>query len=282
MKKVLIWLAVLLIALGLLAPAAMAQEGVQALFINVGKADAALFFIGDARYLVDAGHKDGHDQLARVLEAYGVTHLDAIFVTHTDKDHAGGLKKLFKSGVTTDVIYAPLFHSESSLDDHRTYEAAEQYNVPLTWLKAGEAVDAGSGCVFHVLGPLAQDDENENNNSLVMRLETPHGGMLLAGDMELEAEAALMNAGLIQPAEVLKVSHHGEGDSTSKAFAYAVRAKWAIISTNTEDEPDTPDEDVLENLMGAGSTVAQTQNAEVGILITLTNGEVLAQQIDWQ
>ena len=41
--------------------------------INVGKADAAQFFLDDQRFLVDTGTKDSYDQLERVLEAYGVT-----------------------------------------------------------------------------------------------------------------------------------------------------------------------------------------------------------------
>src|SRR5699024_11239106 len=57
----------------LLAGACARAEGpVQALFINVGKADAALFLLGDQRFLVDTGTKGSYDQLERVLDAYGV------------------------------------------------------------------------------------------------------------------------------------------------------------------------------------------------------------------
>lgn len=263
------------------APAAADGE-IQALFINVGKADAALFFLGEERYLIDTGTKDSHEQLMRVLEAYGVDHLHGVLVTHTDKDHAGGLKKMLKTGLRVDRLYAPALHSEKSLEDHRVYEAAEQYGVPLTWLHAGESLAAADGSVFHVLGPLSQDNENENNNSLVLRLVTAQGEMLLTGDMEREEEAELMQQGLISQAQVLKVAHHGEGDSTSRSFALVVRPQWAIISTNTEAEPDTPDSDVLSNLRQARASIAVTQQAEVGIMVTLSNGQASAQQIDWQ
>lgn len=100
-------LALVLAAVLLLAGAcARAQEQVQALFINVGKADAALFFLDDQRFLVDTGTKDSYDQLERVLEAYGVTRLNGVVITHTDKDHVGGLKKLLKSGISVDRVYA--------------------------------------------------------------------------------------------------------------------------------------------------------------------------------
>jgi len=264
-----------------LSACACAEAQYRALFINVGKADAALLSLKDSRVLVDTGTKDSHDQLMRVLETYDAVHLDAIIVTHTDKDHAGGLKKLLKAGVTAEMIYAGEFHRETSLEDHRVYEAAEKHDAPLSWLKAGDILEVGE-CRLHVLGPLSLDPVNENNNSLVIRLETPEGDMLLTGDMEEEEETELMQAGLITQVPVLKVAHHGEGDTTSRAFTLLVRPQWAVISTNTVEEPDTPDPKIVSRLTEAGATIAQTQNAGVGILITLKDGQAQAQQIDWQ
>jgi len=283
MKKMLVLLMALLLLAGITLHSAVAQEDVRALFINVRKADAALFFLGDARYLVDVGHKDSHEQLMRVLEAFEIRKLDGVFVTHTDKDHAGGLKKLLKAGIRVDRLYGGEKHSEKSLEDHPVYEAAEKYEVPVTWLRAGDEVDAGNGNVFCVLGPLSQDPVKENNNSLVMRLTTPHGDMLLTGDMEEPEEEELLSAGLIHSAPVLKVGNHGEGDATSKAFAMAACPQWAIISTNTEDEPDTPDAKTISKLQKVGANIAVTQDAEVGIMVILRNGKVAdVQQINWQ
>ena len=280
-KKLLLMLLAFVLLLSACAPA-IAQSSVSALFINVGKADAILVFLGDERYLIDSGTKDMHDQLMRVLDVYGVRHLDAVFVTHTDKDHAGGLNKMFKAGMTTDVMYASAFYREVELDDHRAYEASKKYNVPLQWLHAGDEITAGDGSVFKVLGPLSEDPESDNNNSLVLRLETSEGSMLFTGDMELPEEAELMNAGVIAPADVLKVAHHGEDDATSLAFAMAVRPQWSVISTSTEEEPDTPDKKILTRLMQARSSVAVTQDAQVGILIFLSDGKASAQLINWQ
>lgn len=283
MKKIFALMLALMLPLSLAGCTASAESDVKALFINVRKADAALFFLGDARYLVDAGHKDSHEQLMRVLDAFEVTKLDGVFITHTDKDHAGGLKKMLKAGIQVDMLYGGEKHSEKSLEDHPVYEAAEKYGVPVTWLKAGDEVDAGNGNVFKVLGPLTQDPVKENNNSLVMRLVTPHGDMLLAGDMEEPEEMDLLGAGLIQPAPVLKVGNHGEGDATSKEFAMAARPNWAIISTNTEDEPDTPDDKTISKLQKVGANIAVTQDAQVGILVVMKNGKVSdVQQVNWQ
>lgn len=275
-------LALLLALLLTLGACARAETEVSALFINVGKADAALYLLGDQRFLIDTGTKDSYDQLERVLEAYGVQRLDGVLITHTDKDHVGGLKKLLKSGIAVDALYAGTLHSEKSLEDHPVYEAAEKYDVPLTWLSAGDVIDLGSGCTFQVLGPLSQDDEDENNNSLVLRLLTPQGDMLLTGDMELEEENELIEAGLISQAAVLKVAHHGRDDTTSRQFALLVRPQWAVISTSTAERPDTPSARVLSYLRDARASVAVTQEAQVGILITLEGGQASAEAINWR
>ena len=58
-------LALVLAAVLLLAGACARAEGpVQALFINVGKADAALFLLGDQRFLVDTGTKGSYDPVS--------------------------------------------------------------------------------------------------------------------------------------------------------------------------------------------------------------------------
>lgn len=270
----------LLLALALTSCCAAAET--RALFINVGKADAALIEVNGLRYLVDTGHKDSFDQLWRVLKAYSITHIDGVFVTHTDKDHAGGLKKLLKNGLKVNQLYASALHSEKAPEDHPAYEAAEKYGVPLTWLHAGDAVAAGEGAQFYVLGPLRQDPENENNNSLVMLLSTADGSIFLTGDMERSEEEDLFNAGLIPQADVYKVPHHGREDVFAKQLAIAVQPQWAIISTNTAQQPDSPDEKLLTRLSQVRANVAVTQDAEVGILLILRNGSIDAQRIDWQ
>lgn len=277
--RLILWLAALLCMLSA-CQKADADARVSALFINVGKADAALICLDERAYLVDTGRKSSAEQILRVLDAYDISRLDGIIVTHTDKDHAGGLKKLLKSGLTVERLYAGALHSEASMEEHPVYKASEAYSVPLTWLEVGDEIEAG-GSTFRVLGPLSRDDENENNNSLVLRLCTPEGDVLLTGDMEREEETELLEAGLLAPAEVLKVAHHGKGDATGKRFALVVRPQWAIISTSGEEEPDTPDGEVLFNLSLAQCSVAVTQEAEVGILITLSEGQAEAQRIDW-
>ena len=260
---------------------ARAESEVKALFINVGKADAALLFLGDQRILVDTGHKDSYDALESALASYGVDHLDGVFITHTDKDHVGGLKKLLKSDVAVEQVYASTLHSEGDAENHPVYEATQKRDIPLRWLRAGEVIEVGE-CTLHILGPLDRDNTDEDNNSLVIDVRTPEGNLLLTGDMKKEEEGSLLQADVIPEATVLKVAHHGEDDSTSALFLRRVKPQWAIISTDTKEEPDTAADAVLARLWEVKSGVALTQSATLGILVTLQDGQATAEQIDYQ
>lgn len=275
-----IWMMMLAGVLAIPGQVAHAESDVRMLAINVGKADAILLMLDDQRILVDTGHKDSYDALEKALVAYGVDHLDAVIITHTDKDHVGGLTKLLKSDIQVDQLYAGALHSEEDAEDHPVYEASVKRDVPMQWLSAGQVIQAGDSSL-HILGPLSRDRKDEDNNSLVIEVRTTEGNLLLTGDMKREEEAELLSQGVIPKAAVLKVAHHGEDDSTSSAFVRAVQPQWAIISTNKEEEPDTASDVVIARLWEVKSGVALTENASLGILVTLKGGQAIAEQIDY-
>ena len=258
------------------------QAEVKAMFLSVGKADAALLCLGDKRYLVDTGTKESSEAMLRALSFFGVTRLDGVIVTHTDSDHVGGLKALLKSGIAVDCLYASAFYTVKSVDRHPVAKLAERYHLPLSWLSGGDVIDAGNGMRMAALGPLTRDAANENNNSLVLLLDTPQGTMLLTGDMEVQEEAALIAAGLVQRADVLKVGHHGEDDASSEALIYTVKPQIAVISTDTQEAPNTPDPKVMGRLWNIGAEVFVTQKATCCVQVTLKAGSAVGQLIQYQ
>lgn len=251
------------------------------LFINVGKADCAVVFLGENTYLVDTGSKASASRMLEGLAAYGVTRLAGVFVTHTDSDHTGGLSRLLESATQVERLYAPKLHAEKSDEAHPVYRASQKHAVPMTWLSAGDMLDAGEGSFFRVLGPLSRDLEENNNNSLVMLLDTPQGAMLFTGDMEAAEENELIRAGAIPKAAVLKVGYHGKKNASSLTFLAMVRPQWAVISTSTEEDRNSPAPKVLERLWRIGAKVAVTQDAGLGILATLREGIADVRVVDW-
>ena len=244
------------------------------LAINVRKADALLLRCGQSAYLIDTGIKKNSDILLDVLRKEGITKLTGVILTHTHADHTGGLNALLESEIVVENIYTSKHYVLKKEDGkHPVEKATKKTDYEINYLASGDTLPLDGGKLT-VLGPLELNEEAENNNSLVILAEGGGGSILLTGDMEFPEEDSLLKAGLIPHADVLKVGNHGEGDATSNAFVNAVQPSLAVISTNTEDEPDTPDPRVLKLLDDNKIPVLITQDANEGVLITLRNGEI--------
>lgn len=259
----------------LLAPAAAAGVGEEmSLYVlNVGKADSMILRSGENIYLIDTGRGSTMDVTESALKEEGITHLDAVIITHMDSDHVGGLKKLLKSDVTLDHIYVPAYFLQEEKDkENPAIKAAEKQGRETEILEAGQTLPLGEGKIT-VLGPISPATDKEDNNSLVLLAEAAGGSILLGGDMEFPEEAALLRAGVIPRADVLKVPNHGDGDATSEEFLRAVQPKIAVISTSTEEKETTPDPRIMELLEQMNVETCQTQDSRTGVLVTLRDGE---------
>lgn len=254
------------------------SEELSLLAINVRKADALLLRCGQSAYLIDTGIKSGADAMLEVLRSEGITSLSGVILTHTHADHTGGLKALLESEITVGKIYAPAFYVLKKEDGKhpiiKAIKKSDYTEEDIVWLSAGDTLPLDGGKLT-VIGPLVKNEEVENCNSLVLLAEGGGGSILLTGDMEFPEEESLLNAGLIPHADVIKIGNHGENDATSHALIAAVLPSYAVISTNSDDEPDTPSPRVLRLLDTWNVKVLLTQNTEKGVLITLRNGEII-------
>ena len=271
MKKILLTSLLVLSLLFSAGSGEQAEESEMSLLaLNVRKADALLLRCGQSAYLIDTGIKKNSDMLLDALRKEGITKLTGVILTHTHADHTGGLKALLESEIEVENIYTSKYYVLKKEDGkHPVEKAIKKKDYEINYLASGDTLPLDGGKLT-VLGPL-------NNNSLVILAEGGGGSILLTGDMEFPEEDSLLKAGLIPHADVLKVGNHGEGDATSIAFVNAVQPSLAVISTNTEDEPDTPDPRVIKLLKNNHIPVLITQDTERGILITLRNGEILTE-----
>lgn len=270
-------LAVLLLTGAALAesPYEKADKPLTLFAVNVGKGDALLLNCGAETYLIDAGLQENWGALSCALKNLQVTHLSGVILTHTDKDHAGGLLPLATSSIQVDAWYAPAHYTDIKKESkHPAVEAAALRGETVTFLRAGDELPLGSGKLT-VIGPISASDV-ENCNSLVLVAEASGGRMLLTGDMEFPEENELLAAGVIPTCGVIKIGNHGEDDATSEALLRAVQPEIAVISTSTAAEPDTPSGRVLAAIAAAGAKAYQTQQADSGVLVTIDQGEITA------
>lgn len=270
------------IAAAALLACSSAHAQVELLAASVGKGDALLLRTGGYTCLIDTGKNDAQDQLEKILKKLDIQHLDAVFITHTDKDHTGGLKWLRKSGIEIGAIYASRYFPETTEKKHQAIKTAEKLGLEVNWLGAGDQVPLGdTGAVLDVLSPAVEIPGNEDDNSLVMMLDSPDGRILFAGDMEQAEEKLLLSSGADLHCDVLKVPNHGDSDACSEKLITACKPKIAVISTDTDEKPDTPDSRVLKNLKKAGCSTFITQDCTMGVHVVLRAGEAHAEYINW-
>lgn len=204
--------------------------------LNVGKADAILIEGPDAALLLDTATAGDSDTVLRYLEARGVTELDAVWLSHADNDHTGGLPLVSKH-LPVGAVYG-----QNPSAPYQTVCAGESYlygDLALEVLQASEMF------------------EGTNDNSLVLRLTYKDFSMLFCGDIETAAEEALLSSGQSLSADVLKVAHHGSGTSTTEDFLRAVNPAYAVISTGP-DRNRLPRNAVLRRLTDSGTEIYRT------------------------
>ena len=244
--------------------------------VSVGKGDALIIQAGDSAVLIDTGKGYACGRLRRAFEELGITQLDAVFVTHVDSDHIEGLQFLAESGIQVGAWYASPYFFEYKEKKH----PLRRLGVEPEWLEAGDEVVIGD-MHFSVLAPLTKNWDDEDENSLVIMLETPDGRILLTGDMEHGEEAGLLAAGADLCCDVLKVANHGDGDTTSAEFIARTGAEYAIISTDSLEKPGTPDPSVVAALESAGAKVFITQDSDA-VCALLTGGETTVSHVYWE
>lgn len=260
-------------------PAALTQEGVTLVSLNIGKADCHLLLTGESAFLIDTGYDYTYPALEAMLRHYDISQLDAVFLTHCHADHEGGLMALSMSDVEIGAWYCSPHFIDVKEGRHPAVLAAQARGEAAVFLSPGQVLTAGGGAAFTILGPLSLNTDNENNNSLVMRFDSPHGSILFAGDMKEEEEEELLSARLLAPVDILKAGHHGDSGATTAALLHALTPKTVLISTLTFEETDTPARSTLSRIRAVNAQAYVTQDADSALETRLLNGRAFVESV---
>src|SRR3989338_5890150 len=249
------WLMVALGALVLLLPAAFPMRSLGTLLLlpllfspqqrpEYGRAEVWMLDVGQGLavlvrtqghdLLYDAGPRFGEfDTGERVvlpsLRALDVRGLDLLLISHSDSDHAGGAAAIQRGLPVRQVLsgeadkLAPSLQAQACASDQHWQWDGVQFS---TWRWDG----ASDG----------------NQASCVLRIEANGERLWLTGDIDSHAERALLNSGLVMPAEWLLAPHHGSRSSSSAAFLEKVRPTAALVSRGAHNAFGHPHAEVIE------------------------------------
>ncbi len=270
------------------SPRDLPEDGsVRVTFMDVGQGDAALVETSDGRtILIDGGtafdqYDVGRMVVAPLLWNRGVRRLDVVVASHPQQDHVGGLTfvvrkfevgEFWTNGTRRNVPFI-----------NRLEAALRERRVSLRVVSDADQALSVGGCRVRVLNPrrsASADPEDltgrqQNNRSVVLRLECGGTAFLFTGDVEREAEAALagrFGSGGPLRATVLKVPHHGARGSVHEPFLRAVKPTVAVVSVGAGNPYRHPAPSMLEAYARLGIQVLRTDRDGAVTVVDTASG----------
>lgn len=249
-------------------------------FIDVGQADATLLEFPCAAVLVDTGAEEnelfnGTEALTNYLDRFFTRRSDLhqtlalLVITHAHADHVHGIPAILKRYAVKNVVtngnetssggelQAQLHRwvgKRQAAGEQLGYQVVRAEDVvpergltdpvidPVDCPEAGvdPRITALWGSVHKNPGWPPEIFEDENNHSIVLRVDFGRSSFLLTADLEDEAIDTLVRRHgetrySILDVDVYRVGHHGSHNGTSRELIKAMTPDMAVISMGPVD-----------------------------------------------
>lgn len=244
---------------------------------NFDKSDAILIQQGSHSLLVDTGLEEYGSALVSRLRSLGVGSLDALIITHFDRDHVGGAAAVLK-GFNVANVYQSNSPKESDEYDDYLSALTKTGITPITVFNTNVLLSLGSASVL-INGPAEEEYDNDpsNNSSLITNVSFDNMNYLLMGDAEkARIKEFIETYSRPEGKLALKVPYHGHAQGQLDELIDATKPDVAVI-TNGSDEPEEDEiAEVTSLFEAAGAEVYLTVNGT--ITLTFENAEVFVSQ----
>ncbi|RJS47939.1 ComEC/Rec2 family competence protein [Nocardioides cavernaquae] len=226
---------------------------------DIGQGDGLVLNAGDgAAVVVDAGPDPA--SMDRCLDRLEIRRVPLVVLSHFHADHVDGLGGVYDGREVGEVdvtgLAEPLERVETVQEITGDRALVPAYGVtrqigdvrlqvvgPVPGVEQhGSAADSGSG---------------PNNASVVLVLDVRGVRMLLAGDVEPEAQRWLQRTLAGLTVDVLKVPHHGSRYQDTDWLA-SLGARVAVISVGADNDYGHPAQSTLDVLTATGAAVHRT------------------------
>jgi competence protein ComEC len=216
----------------------------------------------------------------RCLSDLGITEIALLVFTHYHLDHVGGLAGVLHDRTVDRVVAGPLAEPASGVQMVAGLLATRHLTISTP--AVGTRYTIGQVQLQVLAPPAAFHDtrSDPNNSSLVIRAVVRGVSILLTGDAEVEAQQAMLAAGIDVHADVLKVPHHGSAYS-DPAFLAAVHAQVAVISVGLHNDYGHPSPLLLGELARLGVPVRRTDlDGDVAVVGTSDHLTTVVHAVD--
>ncbi len=246
-------------------------------FLNIGQGNAT--FIESptgTQVIVDGGpNKTLTGEISAVMPWYD-RHIDALIVSHPDKDHYEGFLPLL------DKYSADVFVESGIQDVSSEFLSLKQKisdkKIPDVLARRGEVIDIGGGAYIQILFPDRDVSGLETNSgSIICRLVYGETSLILEGDAPQATEdyvLSLDGAGL--KSDMIEVGHHGAKTSSAPDYLSAVSPQYAVISVGKDNSYGHPNQETLDTLGNVGAQILRTD--QLGRITFVSDGKIFTKE----
>lgn len=253
--------------------------------LDIGQGDC--FVVNDGNndiYISDCGSTTvqnvGKTRLLPFLKSKGWGKVDTIFISHMDKDHVNGVNDLLKCAEITigRIIISASYKSDklNCAELEELKELAKMRDIKLFYMKKGDEI-VGKDISFRCIYPTGEEDiEDQNEASIVMRMDYKELSMLFTGDIAGSTEEKIIEGSDKDTldCDILKVCHHGSKNSSTDDFLKKVSPKLYLISCGLMNRYGHPHRDALSRMTEEGGRILRTDHMG-GTQIKLADGKFI-------
>ncbi len=257
----------------------LGTESMRAHFIDVGQGDATLLEFPCGTVLIDTGGEDSawfdggtalEDYLDAFFDARQIPRrLDVLVLTHPHKDHTSGVRHVLSEYQPRNIVYNGkrkkwIGKNPSGIAGQKAaYDYARKPDVG-EWFVLQSTIDPSTGLTKPAIDPLdcdgngnpritalwggltknsfswkSDDFKQQNNHSVVLRVDWGEASMLFTGDLEegyktadagIESILDVYSNSPLLDVDIYQVGHHGSSNGTSDPLLDGMKPKMAVIS----------------------------------------------------
>ncbi len=249
------------------------HDRLQCTFLSMDHGCAVVLELPSGQTLLyDAGQfsspTSGSRSIAGYLWSQGITHIDAVVLSHGDLDHYNAMPELLERFSVGVIYVSPFMFENPNPATKALCRAIDRSGVPMLEIHGGRRLPGGEGCRIEVLHPPRRGVlGSDNTNSIVLSVEYLGRRILLTGDLESPGmEYVLAEEPL--DCDVLMAPHHGSRRSNPPGLARWCTPEWVVVSGSRR----WPTAEIEQTYRAVGSRVLHTAHHGAVSVTVDTNG----------
>lgn len=224
-------------------------------FLDVGQGDSVLVRSPEGKTLLVDGGRSA-ERMRELLAQYEVDKIDLMVASHADADHIAGLVEAAKTTRPT------LFINNGLAGTTQTWArlVAALEDAGSGFQKASNQIINLGSVKVRVIAPPAGMGDDQNENSVGLRIEFGEFTALLTGDSETRETQGWLaenRAEIRGPVQVYKSIHHGAANGDNAEWLAAVQPQNVVISVG-DNSYGHPTQKALDLYASRGARIYRT------------------------